>query len=189
MKLIRRTKKLLLLRHGLPASGKITGDHDRSLRVEGKVHSSAMGIWLNKNGLLPDQILSSTAQRSKQTLECLGNERHNSHIVRPLYNAEISSIFRVLREVGEGNCVLVVCDQPFSITAFQKAFSNYSDFPNLKSQPCCSLLIVDCAIEHWSQIERENAKISAFLKPTDVIQPSPEEIGSMIVSAQLVPAI
>ena len=61
-------KTFLILRHA-KSSWKTIGqaDHDRPLNKRGERDALRVGRWLQQQNLVPDQIISSTAQRAKST--------------------------------------------------------------------------------------------------------------------------
>ena len=63
------SKDLLILRHGhaedLPDATFEGGDIARELRDKGKRNAQRIGVWLARNDLRPDQIISSPATRAK----------------------------------------------------------------------------------------------------------------------------
>jgi len=63
-------RELILLRHAHaepPAPG--TEDFDRPLSREGQAEAEAAGVWLKKNGYLPDRVVFSPARRTRETVE------------------------------------------------------------------------------------------------------------------------
>ena len=63
-------KTLLFLRHAKSSwSSPGLSDHDRPLNGRGRKAAKAMGRFIEKNALLPDLILCSTARRAQETLE------------------------------------------------------------------------------------------------------------------------
>ena len=67
-------RDLILLRHA-HAEPAYAGqdDRQRGLSATGLEEARAAGDWLRTHGLLPDRILYSSAARTRQTLEALGD--------------------------------------------------------------------------------------------------------------------
>ena len=61
------SRKLVLLRHAKSAWPDVP-DHDRPLARRGQRDAPVIGRWLSDSGLLPDQVLCSTARRASETL-------------------------------------------------------------------------------------------------------------------------
>ena len=67
------TRTLILMRHAKSDWGHAgLADHDRPLNARGTRDAPRMGAWLRGKGHLPDEVLCSTATRTRQTLEGLG---------------------------------------------------------------------------------------------------------------------
>ena len=82
-------KKLLILRHAKSSwkDGSLP-DHDRPLNKRGKEDASRMGRLMRNEDLLPDLILSSTAERARVTVELIVEESGYEGVVeyrRELY--------------------------------------------------------------------------------------------------------
>lgn len=67
-------RDLILLRHAHaePASAG-QDDRQRGLSATGQAEARAAGEWLRAHALMPDRILYSSAARTRQTLEALGD--------------------------------------------------------------------------------------------------------------------
>ena len=62
------TRELLILRHGKSDwGGDAVDDFDRPLARRGRKAVKCMASWLRRQDLLPQHILSSTAERARQT--------------------------------------------------------------------------------------------------------------------------
>ena len=67
-------RRLILLRHAKTETDAPSGkDHDRRLDERGRVDAAAIGEWLAEQRLVPDQVLVSTATRTRQTWDILAD--------------------------------------------------------------------------------------------------------------------
>ena len=67
-------RDLILLRHAHAEPGMAgQDDRERGLSAAGLEEARAAGEWLRAHGLMPDRILYSSAARTLQTLEALGD--------------------------------------------------------------------------------------------------------------------
>ena len=64
-------KRLILVRHAKSDWSLGMADHDRPLNVRGRASAAAIGRWLREKNLRPDQVLCSTATRTRETLDLL----------------------------------------------------------------------------------------------------------------------
>ena len=60
-------RTLILLRHANAESG--AADHDRDLTSDGWKDARAAGAWLHTHDLGADEVLCSTAERTRQTTQ------------------------------------------------------------------------------------------------------------------------
>ncbi|MGA9434320.1 MAG: histidine phosphatase family protein, partial [Roseobacter sp.] len=105
--------RLILMRHAKSDWSHMgLSDHDRPLNARGKASAAALGEWLRAKENLPDQVLSSTAARTGQTLLGLGLT-HAPHIqfVSALYHAEARDMLEVLH-LATDPCVLMLGHNP-----------------------------------------------------------------------------
>ena len=67
-------RDLILLRHAHAESATAgQDDRERGLSATGLAEAHAAGEWLRAHGFLPDRILYSSAVRTRQTLDALGD--------------------------------------------------------------------------------------------------------------------
>ena len=63
-------RELILLRHAhAEAAAPGSEDFDRPLSREGQAEAEAAGVWLKRNGYLPDCVVYSDARRARETVE------------------------------------------------------------------------------------------------------------------------
>ena len=112
------SKTLLVMRHaqaGWSASG---DDHDRELTAAGHEQALRMGQWILEQGLRPDQIVCSDAQRTRQTCvwvcERLGEEAPTASLDSRLYGADAARALSVINETEERvGAMLVIGHMPW----------------------------------------------------------------------------
>jgi len=122
-------KKLFLVRHSNTEKYSETNrDIDRKLTSEGMKIASLLGKYLKDEGVIPDAIISSSAQRAQLTAELaatqLGFDIDNLQIVESLYEASIRGFVEFLKNLYQSyNTVLVVGHNP-TITYVADFLSN-----------------------------------------------------------------
>lgn len=107
------TRELLLLRHGKSDWSHAVGDFERPLKKRGREGASRIGRWLSAQNLIPDIVLSSPAQRARETAElclaALGDAAPRIHFDERLYHAENEDFEAILQKVPKlAQRVLVV---------------------------------------------------------------------------------
>ena len=111
-------RELLLLRHAKSAwDTDARTDFDRPLARRGLKSAPKVGRFLAKEGLRPDYVISSPAERARQTvlLACaeLGLDEEDVHWDRRIYHAGVRALVGVLRETPERTSrVLMVGHNP-----------------------------------------------------------------------------
>ncbi|MDX1756336.1 MAG: histidine phosphatase family protein [Marinobacter sp.] len=110
-------RELLLLRHGKSDWSRELPDFDRPLKKRGRQGAQRIGAWLQQEALVPDYVLSSPAERARQTADlcckALGMDAASVHPDRRLYLADTAALRRALARVpDECRRVLLVGHNP-----------------------------------------------------------------------------
>jgi phosphohistidine phosphatase len=110
-------KSLLVLRHAKSSwDNARLADHDRPLNDRGQKDAPRMGRLLRAEGLVPDLILSSSAERALATAEAVAVAAgYDNEIVitRSLYHADVDTCLELLAELpDEVNRVMLVGHNP-----------------------------------------------------------------------------
>lgn len=88
-------------------------DHDRPLNARGKRDAPRMGEFLRSQGLIPDQILCSSAVRAKATADAVAAVTGGRvDVVSDLYLADVNSWQAVLRKHAGPGLVLAIAHNP-----------------------------------------------------------------------------
>lgn len=107
---------LLILRHGKAAEEEGGGDAARPLTQRGKRDAELMGQLLEKDGLVPDRILASSAQRARDTARKAAAAAHfrgTLDELDELYLAEPEAYITAVRQHAPGaQRVLLVGHNP-----------------------------------------------------------------------------
>lgn len=144
-------KTLLVLRHAKADSEEPRGsDHDRALTKKGAKAARRMGELLREKHLVPDLVLSSTAERARTTAELAAREagyQANVELVSELYLAEPPAYFDTLRRLGnEADRVLVVGHNPGIETLIFRLTGEAENMPTAALAEC------ELPIASWSEL-------------------------------------
>jgi phosphohistidine phosphatase len=111
-------RELLILRHAKSdwQSGSAS-DFDRPLAKRGKKDAPRVGEWLYREGLVPDLVVSSPAERAKQTTlkVCKSMDFKKKKVVwdEDIYDADLADLLSVLaRCPTKASTVLLVGHNP-----------------------------------------------------------------------------
>lgn len=145
-------KTLLLLRHA-KSSWKNTrlADHDRPLNQRGKQDAPRMGKHLLRNDLVPDLILSSTAERASATAEAAALESDfQGEIIytRRLYHAWFETYIEELRHLPDRyDRVMLVGHNPGMEELVEEITGSY------ESMPTAALAQIELPINSWGDVD------------------------------------
>lgn len=173
-------KRLLLLRHAKtePVSPEIE-DHDRELLDRGRTDAPKVGLYLAAKSYLPDLILSSTARRTRETVELviekLPRKQHIEYTDR-LYLAGSREMLAVIRAVPEtAKTVLVVGHNP----GMEQLATSLSRQPVKRKErdrfdlieekfPTCALAVLDFGAARWRELSPGRGELIDFVRPRDL---------------------
>ncbi len=147
-------KTLLVLRHAKASPDDATcSDHDRPLTKRGLKAARLMGDLLRENQLVPDRVLSSTAERARSTAELSAQQAGHQgsvELLRELYLAEPPSYLDALRRLGkDADTVLVVGHNPGVETLLFRLTGATEHMPTGALAAC------DLPISAWSELGPE----------------------------------
>ncbi len=163
-------RRLILSRHAKSSwDDPAMADHDRPLNGRGRRAALELGEWLQSRGYEPDEVLCSTAERTRETwvraaaapLEVMPKVR----FVDALYNAPPDIMLKVLRGAA-GDCVMMIGHNPgmAELAAMLPARApNHADF---RRYPTAATLVVDFQIADWSEARAGTGSVLDFFVPT-----------------------
>jgi phosphohistidine phosphatase len=178
-------RKLVLLRHAKSAWPDVP-DHDRPLAPRGKRDAPAIGRWLCDAGLLPDQVLCSTARRARQTWQLtragLGTSPPVSFDGR-VYQASAEQLLDLIRHVSPAARTLMVVghDPAVPEVAVLLAAADPSAAANADSGTVPSVVVdrmrdkfPTAAVAvfeftgRWDQVTPGSARLTCFMPPREL---------------------
>lgn len=161
-------KRLILMRHAKSDWSASGDDHGRPLNARGKDSAAAMGRWVVDQGWTPDEVLCSTATRTRQTLTLLGLPHLPTRFERTLYLAEADEIIDTLRS-AEADTVLLV-GHNFGIAECAHALvKTWPDHPRFSDYPTCATSLIRFDVTDWGEIREGNGVCDDFAVPREVI--------------------
>jgi phosphohistidine phosphatase len=141
-------KSVLIMRHGKSSwrDAQIP-DHDRPLKKRGRRDARRVGQLLVDEGLEPDLVLSSTAERARHTAELVAETCHLDDAVfldESLYHAEAADIVRALGRVTDGTSIVLVIGHNPGLEELVTRLTNAE-----VTLPTAALAHVTLPIEDW----------------------------------------
>lgn len=162
-------KRLILMRHAKSDwSGALTSDHDRLLNDRGRKAAKALGDWMRSLELMPDEILSSSSARTRETFVRLAlPDGITTHLERGLYLATEDQILDRLQR-AKGDVVLMVGHNPGIGCCAERLLTQRHDHPQFRKYPSGATLVADFDIAHWADARFGKANARHFTVPRDL---------------------
>lgn len=164
-------RELLILRHAKSDWGSgAQNDFERPLSRRGKHDAPRVGAWLYREGLVPDHVLSSPAERARQTTlkVCKGLDIGKKHIVwePDLYEAAVPHLLEALaRCPSHAATVLMVGHNPGLEELLQYLVGEDLEMPDDgKLLPTAALARLEMP-DDWAQLERGCAQLVSITRP------------------------
>jgi phosphohistidine phosphatase len=159
-------KKLFLVRHAKSSwdYDELT-DFERPLNKRGKRDAPFMAKLLSQQGVSPDLIVSSPANRAVSTArffcDSFSYNFHNLFLEPKLYEASSDEILDVVQEIGNTfNNIMLFAHNP-GLTDFANRLSDKS----IDNIPTCGIISLSFNAESWDEINNHNSEIIFFEYP------------------------
>jgi len=183
------SKELLLLRHAKSAWPEGVADYNRPLKKRGKKAALLMGEWLLSQDLCPDWIVSSHADRARETAEklCKGLQIKKHGILYfddRIYEASIESLKSVLADCPSfKQRVLIVGHNPgldnLLVDLVAESLILDDDDKILGTANLARISLPD----NWNQLDTGCGQLISITKPKDILatvelvsEPRPPEL-------------
>ncbi|MEA3413107.1 MAG: histidine phosphatase family protein [Pseudomonadota bacterium] len=166
-------RELMILRHGKSDWDVDASDFHRPLTDRGKRGAQRMGVWLWQQGLQPDHIVSSPAERALVTAEKLSKAmgRGSSGIQRDerIYEAWPGDLMTVLRDCPEAaQRVLLVGHNPgLEMLLTQLAGDSLEAPADGKTLPTATLARLEMP-DDWESLYTGCARVISVTRPGDL---------------------
>ena len=127
-----------------------------------------MGVWLKSMHWLPDEVLCSTATRTRQTLDLLGLPNVSTRFERSLYLAEAEEIVDALR-AATGDTVLLLSHNHGIAECAKRLLEDWPNHPRFNDYPTCATSLIQFEIDDWSKLAFGSGTCVDFAIPREVI--------------------
>lgn len=171
-------KTVHLLRHA-KSSWKEEGleDFDRPLGKRGRAAAVAIGAHLARESIVPDQILCSSARRTRETLDAIqaaAGAALPARFEKGLYLASAASLLRRLRRLNDTlSSVMLIGHNPgLEQLALALADAHGGD-PELRRAlatkfPTGGLAVIEADVARWADLLPSTGRLVAFTRPRDL---------------------
>ena len=168
-------KTLLLMRHAKSSwKDENLKDHERPLKKRGRKDSKRIAKVIEKNNLVPDLILCSTATRARQTVDVVVETlSFNNQIVYSdnLYMGEPQDLIKALSQLDNANnSVMIVAHNP-GLEAYLQIIDG-----EIEAVPTAALGYLVLVLDDWKDISFDTmGDLLGFWKPKDLKEKEKEK--------------
>jgi phosphohistidine phosphatase len=160
-------KTVLLLRHGKSKRGpEYPTDYERPLAKRGKRDAERMGVFLAESDCVPDLIVSSPAERARDTtLRCaeaagyVGEIRFEEVLYYQEDDAYLDLLWGLDDDLGS---VMIVGHNPTTATVVETLSGVFVRMPT------AALARIDFAIGEWSEIQEGKGQLAWVQLPSQL---------------------
>jgi phosphohistidine phosphatase len=159
-------KYLTIVRHAKSSRDNPEWDDlERPLNDRGKKAIQKMGKFLKKKSLHPDLLISSPAQRAKETAIGIGKlldyPLENMEINKEIYFGNIQEIIGVISNINNNfNDVFLFGHEPLLSSMIHRLTGEI-----VEKFPTCSIYRIVWDIKKWSLISSQKGKCEFFVYP------------------------
>jgi phosphohistidine phosphatase len=163
-------RRLILTRHAKSAwDDPSLPDHDRPLNRRGRRSALELGEWLGSRGYEPDEVLCSTAARTRETwarvsaapLEVMPHVDY----VGALYNAAPDVMLKILSR-AKGETVMIIGHNPGLAEFARRLPARVPAHADFERYPTAATLVVDFQIDDWRDVKAGTWSVLDFFVPS-----------------------
>ncbi|WP_298853760.1 histidine phosphatase family protein [uncultured Ruegeria sp.] len=164
------TRTLILTRHAKSSwDNPELGDHERPLNKRGRKSAPAVAAWLRDHGWLPDEVLSSTSTRTRETWDRMGLQADKVCFHGTLYHAGSESMLQELSGATEPT-VLMLGHNPGIADFANRLVRQPPDHMRFFDYPSCATTVMTFDINSWSEIQWHTGTVLGFTIPRELIE-------------------
>jgi phosphohistidine phosphatase len=162
-------KTLFILRHAKSSwDDPSLSDFERPLNERGKRAAPFMGKFMSDKGLEPSVILSSPAERAKQTTFLVKEASGFSSGLQfdeRIYEASPQNLLQVASETDDAHGSAMLVGHNPGIEGFIRLLTGH-----LEPMPTAALAVIDLNIDKWSEIGDGCGELRDTYRPKDLIR-------------------
>lgn len=160
--------RLILTRHAKSSwDDPAQPDHDRPLNARGRRSARELGDWLASRGYEPEEVLCSTAERTRETWERIAlaplEVRPHIRYEPGLYHATPEKMLEVLRSASAPTVMMIGHNPGIAEFAAMLPARLPLD-PDFRRYPTAATLVVDFQIDDWSELRPAQGSVLDFVR-------------------------
>jgi phosphohistidine phosphatase len=161
-------KMLYVIRHAKSSWNELGArDFDRKLNERGRKDAPEMAERLKRKGVIPNLIISSTAERAKSTAlifaQVLGYDTDTILWKDTLYEADIDTIYDVVRKIGEPYDTVLMFGHNPTWTYFVNGLADV----RIDNIPTCGIAEISVS-GAWKDVKEGAAALVSFDFPKNL---------------------
>lgn len=162
-------RRLILTRHAKSAwDNPLLSDHDRPLNARGQRAARELGDWLASRGYEPEEVLCSSALRTRQTWDGVAaavlEVRPVVRVLPDLYQAAPETLLATLKTATAASVMLLAHNPGIADFARQLA-ARPPVTPDFARYPTSATLVVDFQIATWADLRLGEGSVLDFFLP------------------------
>lgn len=165
------TRHLLLIRHAKSDwADPSMPDHARPLNARGRRDAPRMGAWIARQGLAPQEVLCSDAQRTRETLALMLPAWAPAPAVsfhRALYHASAEAMLAVLEGAAAAR-VALIGHNPGLGELMARLARRAPAHPRWGDVPTCAVAAFRFEVDDWTALREGQGEVAAFAVPADL---------------------
>lgn len=164
------THTLILTRHAKSSwDNPMLDDHARPLNKRGRKSAPAIAEWLRAHGWVPDEVLSSTSTRTRETWGRMEMTAQHVRFRDALYLAGPDQMIHQLFE-AKGRTVLMLGHNPGIAQFAHQLVQDTPAHPRFLDYPTCATTVVEFDITSWTEVQWHTGKVIGFAIPRDLLE-------------------
>jgi phosphohistidine phosphatase len=180
--------RLFLLRHAKSdrAAGKSMDDHQRPLNARGRAAAPRIGAHMAARGYVPERVLCSTAERTRETLDLvlpLLSPAPEVSYSRHLYLATWPALLALVQKTPDAVGSLLLVGHNPGIEQLAVACALNPKLPAERARgetmaekfPTAALAVLDFEIGSWREVRPGEGRLADFVRPKDLAADEDEE--------------
>jgi phosphohistidine phosphatase len=171
--------RLMLLRHAKSDWSSSSGMPDmmRPLNARGEAAARLMGGYMARHHLIPQRVLCSPAQRTRETWAGISSQWDDVEVVfeERLYAANPQAIVSVIKALDEAKAavrtLLVIGHNPGLQEAAELLIAAGDVGPRERLRekfPTSALAVIDFAADRWSRIHDRSGRLDRYVTPRSI---------------------
>lgn len=169
---LKRRKRLILFRHAKSEWPDGVADHERPLSDRGRKAAPVMGVYLQKQKLVPDLALVSTARRAQETWTRTSKALQATVPVlstRNIYEAEPDKILDAIKSTApEVRTLIVVGHNPGLEELAKKLMKDLGGEAGTRMRekfPTAAIAVLSFEVDSWQDVTPQTGSLDRFVTP------------------------